>query len=143
MTISQLLDFMARHPILVGWFVCSALALGLFELWRLRRQPGAVSPQQLTAMLNRDHAALIDLRDVAQFREGHIAGAHHVSPEHLIKHLGDRKPQGPVILCCHDGVLSAKMATEAGQALGQRILVLRHGLNGWRGEGLPLVVGRH
>jgi len=145
LTIRQLLDFMAAHPILVGLFTCSTLALGLLELWKLKRRPAALSPQLLTAMLNREDAHLLDLRDAAQFREGHIAGAHHVNPEHLLEHLHNKKPTGPVILCCHDGTLSAKMALEARQALGQkqRVFILSHGLNGWRQEGLPLVKGKH
>lgn len=145
MTIAPLLDFMMRHAVLVGLFACSTLALGLLELWRMRQRPAAVSPQQLTAMLNRENAYLIDLRDAAQFREGHIAGAHHVNPERLAEHLHGKKLDGPLILCCHDGTLSATMAAEVKQVLAgqQDVFVLRHGLNGWRQEGLPLVTGKH
>ncbi len=145
MTISQLLDFMMRHGVLVGLFACSTLALGLLELWRLRRRPATVTPQLLTVMLNRENAYLIDLRDAAQFREGHIAGAHHVNPERLAEHLQGKKLDGPLILCCHDGTFSATMALEAKQALAgqQPVFILRHGLNGWRQEGLPLVEGKH
>ena len=64
-----------------------------------------IGPAQLTALINRDNALVVDLRPVADFDKGHIAGAKNVQmsqfdPEN--KQLAPAKAL-PVVLVCKVG----------------------------------------
>lgn len=85
---------------------------------------------------------LLDIRPVADFNAGHIAGAVHIplevlfQPESLVALPTDGTQ---IVVICHTGH-TASMALGGLTALGYDAYVLRFGMMGWRGS-TPMKVG--
>lgn len=143
-TLAELLAFAGRQPLL-------SLALGgitIALVWNevagrlsgLRR----LTPAQLVALVNREDALIIDLRPIADFDKGHIAGAKNVQPsqfdpEH--KQLAPAKAL-PVVVVCRSGQSATAAAKRLRKAGFQNVGVLEGGMQAWQGTDLPLVKGR-
>lgn len=70
----QLLEFAGNHTLLVAAFMAVLTAL----IWNLVTDPGgknAVDPLTATAMINHDDAVVLDVRSMAEFKDGHIVNA--------------------------------------------------------------------
>lgn len=130
--------FLAHQWMLVGAFLALVL---LYAYNELRRGGAIVTPQQLAHRVNREDAVVIDLREAAEFRNGHIAGAINIPAKQLPERHADLKQYGerPLILVCAHG----QQASAAGRALQQagfaNIHRLPGGLREWEGARLPLV----
>ena len=86
-TVTELAAFAGRHPLLSLALAGLTLALLWTELSRLTRGFKALRPAQLTDLLNRENALLVDLSPSGDFEKGHIAGARNIAagqfdPEH-------------------------------------------------------------
>ena len=70
----QLLEFAGNHTLLVAAFMAVLTAL----IWNLVADPGgknAVDPLTATAMINHEDAIVLDVRSMAEFKDGHIVNA--------------------------------------------------------------------
>ncbi|KFN50633.1 rhodanese-like domain-containing protein [Arenimonas composti] len=141
----RLQEFFAANTFLVLVFAGLTVALVVNEI-RLRFRPfKAVSPAQLTRLINDEDALVIDLRGNAEYERGHIIGARHVlpselSPEHrVLAKLGKDKP---VVLVCAGGLVSSGVATKLAKAGFTRVAVLDGGIGAWQGASLPLAKGK-
>jgi rhodanese-related sulfurtransferase len=143
-TFQELLDFAGRHQMLAIGFVGLSLALVYTEIARLFRPYKALTPPQLTALVNREDALVIDLSATGDFEKGHIAGSRNVQasafgPEHKL--LAGAKER-PVVLVCRSGQASAAPAGKLRKAGFQNVYWLDGGVAAWQQAGLPLVKGR-
>ena len=77
-TQSDLLAFASAHPYLSLALAALTLALVFTEVAGLFRGFKALGPAQLTALINRDNALVVDLRPQADFEKGHIPGSKNV-----------------------------------------------------------------
>lgn len=135
-----LLEYAARHPLLVGGTVLLALAVAAYEFSRARSGGQAVGPTEAVRLMNQG-AALVDVRSKTEFESGHILDARHV-PQDEIAQAGEtlkRFKEKVVIVCCESGSRSGAAARVL-QAQGfTKVVNLRGGLQSWRTENLPLV----
>lgn len=134
------LAFLAGQWMLAGAFV--TLVVLYFSL-ELRRSGRVVTPPQLTNLVNRHEAVVVDLRDAADFRAGHIAGARNIGHATLKDHLKDLDSvrDKPIVLVCRMG----QHASDAGKLLGDagfpQVYRLAGGIQAWEDARLPLVKG--
>ena len=103
-----------------------------------------IGPAQLTAMINRDDALVVDVRPAAEFGKGHIAGSKNVQmaqfdPEN--KQLAPAKAL-PVVLVCKVGQTASDAAKRLRKAGFTNVSVLEGGIQAWQSADLPLVKGR-
>ena len=103
-----------------------------------------LGPAQLTALINRDNALVVDLRPIADFDKGHIAGSKNVQlsqfdPEN--KQLAPAKAL-PVVLVCKLGESAVGAAKRLRKAGFSNVNVLEGGIQAWQSADLPLVKGR-
>jgi rhodanese-related sulfurtransferase len=143
-TFQEVLDFAGRHSMLAIAFVGLTLALVYTEIARLFRPYKALSPAQLTALVNRDDAVVVDLSASGDFEKGHIAGSRNVQPSALApdhKLLAAAKER-PVVLVCRSGQASADAAAKLKKAGVAHVHWLDGGIAAWQQAGLPLVKGR-
>jgi len=143
-TFQQLLDFAGRHPMLAIALVGLTLALVYTEIARLLRPYTALSPAQLTALVNREDAVVVDVSASGDFEKGHVAGSRNVQPAALApehKLLAGAKER-PVVLVCRSGQASADAAAKLKKAGFARVHWLDGGITAWQQAGLPLVKGR-
>ena len=101
---SQLLEFAANHPYLVGGVVVlSILVLGN-EL-RLRSNAGNfLDPTNVVSLINKG-AAVLDLRSAERFATGHVVGARNIPVDQLESSAGKLKRYSgkSVIVYCDNG----------------------------------------
>ena len=79
----RLLEFAQQSPLLSIAFVGLTLALVVTEVMRLFRGYKGVTPAQLTELINRDDALVVDLRGLGEFEKGHIIGSKHQLPSQV------------------------------------------------------------
>ncbi len=144
MTFAELVAFAGRHPILSLALAGVTIAILYNEIVGRLGGFRRVGPAQLTGMINRDNALVVDLRPAADFEKGHIAGAKNVQmtqfdPEN--KHLAPAKAL-PVVLVCKAGETASGAAKRLRKAGFANVSVLEGGVQAWQGADLPLVKGR-
>ena len=144
MPFDALIAFAAQSPILSSIFVILTVALVYTEVARLFVGYKTVSPAQLTDLINRESALLVDVSAIAEFEKGHILGAKHVAmsqfdPENKL--LAKAK-ELPVAVVCRTGQSSSEAAKRLHKAGFTRVYWLNDGLNAWIQADLPLTKGR-
>lgn len=127
----------------VRWYLF-ALAIGLlFLLMNHERRRGGpnVSPAQLTALINQHDAVVIDLRETAEFRQGHIVESISVPMPKLAERIAGLEPHRdkPVVLVCKHGHSTADAAKTLRQHGFTRVFKLGGGITEWQNQQLPLV----
>ena len=125
------------------WLLVTAWGVLLFLLFHHESRKGgqAVSPQQLSTMVNRDEALVLDVRDSKEFGKGHITESVNIPLKDLPDRLSElaKHKEKPVIVVCKMGHQSGG----AGKILGangfNQIYKLRGGLTEWTASHFPLV----
>ncbi|MFT3755507.1 MAG: rhodanese-like domain-containing protein [Pseudoxanthomonas sp.] len=136
--------FVASSPIL--WLALAALTVALVftEIKRLLRGYKALVPAELTRLINREDALVIDLSAATDFEKGHIAGSRNAQasqfgPDHKLVSAAKSRP---VVVVCRDGNASAGAAAKLKKAGFEQVNWLEGGIAAWRQAELPLVKGR-
>ena len=106
--------------------------------------PGAISPDQLTTVLQqRDAHALLDVRERAAFERGHIFRATPL-PRRLLETRLPMLVTAPgtlVVLYDDDGRIATLAAATLGEMGYTEVFVLTGGFDAWRAAGRPVVQG--
>lgn len=140
----RLLPFFQANPMLSLALLGLTLAIVYTEVRRLFRGYKAVNPAQLTELVNREDALVLDLRSQADFEKGHVIGAKHLLPSQVEPEgkLLAKAKESPVVLVCATGIVSPAVAEKLVKAGFKRVSVLDGGLTSWQSAGLPLAKGR-
>lgn len=143
-TFAELAAFAGRNPVLSLALVGLTVAVVVNEILALLSGVRRIGPAQLTALVNRDNALVVDLRAISDFEKGHIAGAKNVQmsqfdPEN--KSLAPAKAL-PVVLVCQAGQTAQTAAKRLRKAGFAQVAVLEGGIQAWQSADLPLVKGR-
>ena len=144
MNFDELWAFAGRNPILSLGFGAVTVAIIGTEVASLFRGYAGLSPSGLTALMNLENALVVDLRPVADYQRGHIAGSKNVQmgqfdPES--KQLAPAKAL-PIVLVCQNGISVSAAAKRLKKAGFERVHVLEGGISAWQQADLPLVKGR-
>ena len=140
----RLLEFAQDNLFLSIALAGLTLALVVTEVMRLFRGFKGVTPNQLTELINRENALVIDLRGLGEFEKGHIIGARHLMPSQVdpeSKLLAKAK-ESPVVLVCAAGLTASGTAQKLVKAGFKRVSVLDGGVGAWTAAGLPLAKGK-
>jgi rhodanese-related sulfurtransferase len=78
----------------------------------------------------------LDLRELDDWGEAHIAGAVRVNDGDVETALESLKQDQPVVVVCADGERSAEVAAELRER-GFTASILKGGMKSWTGAGLP------
>jgi rhodanese-related sulfurtransferase len=143
-TFNELAEFAGRHPYLSLVLAALTVALLYTEAARLLRGFRSLRPAQLTALLNRDNALLVDLSPAADFEKGHIAGSRNLAPSQFDpenKVLAKARDL-PVVVTCRNGQASLGAAGRLKKAGFTQVYWLDGGVAAWQQADLPLVRGR-
>ncbi|MGI9285354.1 MAG: rhodanese-like domain-containing protein [Pseudomonadales bacterium] len=135
---ARVLEFIAQE-----WLLVSVL-LGLASLlmWLEARKGGAaLSTAQLTQMVNDEQGVVLDVRDAAEFKAGHIVGALNIPHAKVQTQLNllEKHKADPIIVVCKIGQ-HAGMVSKTLKAAGfERVFKLSGGMSEWQGSQLPVV----
>ncbi len=144
MTLQDLLAFAERHLYLSLALAGLTVALVYTEIARLVRGYKALRPAELTGLINRDNALVVDLSASGDFEKGHIAGSKSVQPSQFDpenKLLASAKSL-PVVVVCRNGQASGDAAKRLKKAGFEKVYWLEGGVQAWQQADLPLVKGR-
>lgn len=144
MNFPELLAFAQRHPYLSLALVGLTVALLYTEVARLLRGYRTVRPAELTALINRENALVVDLSPNNDFLKGHIAGSRSVQMSQFdpeSKLLAPAKAL-PVVVTCRNGQASATAAKRLKKAGFEKVYWLDGGVQAWEQADLPLAKGR-
>jgi len=136
--------FAGRNQMLALIFIGLTVAIVVNEVLQLFRGYKVLRPAELTGLVNRDNALVVDLRPLADFDKGHIAGSKNVQMSQFdpeSKQLAPAKSL-PIVLVCKSGQTAGDAAKRLKKAGFEHIHVLDGGIGGWQQADLPLVKGR-
>lgn len=97
-----------------------------------------VPPQDLTQMINREKAVVVDIRDQSAYQQGHIIDSIHIPNAELdanIQKLNKYKEKAIVII---DQAGQSMMAATKLKKAGFEVYILTGGINAWKNLGFPL-----
>ena len=100
----QIIEFATNHAVQVGAFAVVLSAL----VWNQIADPGvknSVEPMGATAMINHEDAVVLDVRSMAEYKDGHIVNAINIPLNGLGNNLKQlEKHRGkPVLAVCRSG----------------------------------------
>ena len=144
MELDQISQFIGNHPILSLAFIGIGVALIANEVSRFTRGYKALTPAELTRLINREDALVIDVSPINDFEKGHIVGSKHVAlsqfdPENKV--LAKVK-ELPVAIVCRIGTQSDQAAKRLVKAGFKNVYALDGGISAWQQADLPLAKGK-
>jgi rhodanese-related sulfurtransferase len=144
MTLDSLFAFAGDHALLSLALVGLTLALIYTEVARVFSGFKPVTPAQLTSLINREDALLVDLSASADFDKGHIPGSRNVQPSQFDPEskLLAKVRELPVVVACRSGTASADAAKRLVKAGFKKVYWLDGGISAWQAANLPLAKGR-
>lgn len=119
----------------------AALSGGLLAWPVLTRNTSGLDPSQITQLINRRNALIIDIRASEAFAAGHLPQAKHISLDNLASkapHLGRNKTT-PIVIVCQTGLRSQRACAMVRTAGYAEVFNLEGGILAWQKSGLPLV----
>ena len=102
-----------------------------------------LQPDEVTRLINREDAQVIDIRTQKEFESGHIIDAIHINADELgsqLNKLNKYKDKG-VIFCCEGGSVSIKEARKLMNEGFEKAYCLKGGVLSWQQANLPLTKG--
>ena len=110
----------------------------------LKKSAGGVpnlTAAEAVTLINRSHALVLDVRDDAEFANGHITDAKHIPVADLATRLGELKKykSKAILVNCQRGARSAKACDILRKAEFTQVHNLHGGLNAWLAAKLPVV----
>ena len=140
----DLTQFISNNLLLSVLFVGLGVALIGNEISQFTRGYKAVSPAQLTQLINRENALVVDVSPLNDFEKGHIVGSKHVAlsqfdPE---SKLLSKARELPVAVVCRTGMSAGGAAKKLVKAGFGKVFWLDGGIAAWQQAELPLAKGK-
>lgn len=135
----QLGQFLQNHWQLSVAFVVISILILINELINQRKQGKSVSPEIAVDLINNKNAVVMDLRDAATFKTGHIIGAIRVSENDFETPRFNKYKDKDIILVCARGIQAANLAIKLRSKEFTNPMVLSGGIEAWKQTSLPLI----
>ena len=136
----QFLEFIGNHWILSSaWVILTMLLIMSY----VKTSSKMIGIQQATLLINRENAAVVDIRAKADYKKGHILGSVNI-PTSEVKEGAKGLPKDkekPIILVCHSGMTTATVAQQLHKLGYNNLHRLQGGMTSWNGENLPVEKG--
>src|SRR4051794_9794643 len=140
---AQFILFLQKNPmnlVLLGTMIVSGALLVLPFIKRLMRPGQEVGPTEAVLLINRRDAVVLDVRDAAEYKSGHITNARNVPEAELdarAKEL-DKVKAKPIIVSCARGNRSGTIAAKLRKLGFAEVVSLRGGIAAWNQANMPL-----
>jgi len=139
---SEYLEFLSHHPILSSAWVAIIVLIIVGTVKGVVSSVKPLSPQQLTFMVNRENAVVVDIRADKEFKAGRIIDSLHLANEKVTKNdfsMLEKYKDKPIIVVCNAGVTASGVAAKLSKAGFAHVNILKGGMNAWLGAGLPVI----
>ncbi len=140
----RLPEFVSQNLLIVMVFVGLTVAVVASFVGRFTRGYREVTPAELTRMINRENALVVDLSPQADFEKAHIPGSRHVAPSQFDPENKDlaKVKDRPVVVVCRNGMSAGAAAKRLVKAGFSQVAMLGGGVNQWLAAELPVVKGK-
>lgn len=120
--------------------VAVALITGGMLVWPMLRRGQEVTPNEAVMLINHAHALVLDVREDAEFAQGHIAEARHIPLGQLASRLDELEKwkDKPVVVNCQGGVRSSKACGVLRTSGFTQVSNLAGGIAAWQSAKLPV-----
>jgi rhodanese-related sulfurtransferase len=123
------------------FIIAIVLVSGGALLWPILTQRGKrATPQDVTLLINRSKATIVDVRDAKEFALGHLPEAKNIPLADLDKRVGELEKfkSKSVVLVCQSGARASAAAAKLAKAGFTDVVNLDGGIAAWKKAGLPL-----
>lgn len=135
------MEFINQNILLISLVVVSGLGL----LWPMvaGAKANELGPVQATQLINREDAQIIDVREAAEYAEGHLPNAKNIPLAKLAERVGEieKLKDKAILVCCAAGMRSAKGCSELEKLGFAKVHSLAGGVDAWVGAGYPIKKG--
>jgi rhodanese-related sulfurtransferase len=136
----QYIDFFFHH--LELWIAFFVILLFLLALEIRNKITGLkqLSPQEVTRLINRENAVVLDVRDSTQFATGHIIAAINIPQAELEDKISrlEKYKNTPIIIITNAGQPTSKIASLLQSRGFTQLFTLQGGIANWQNSSLPL-----
>ncbi|MFM2481761.1 rhodanese-like domain-containing protein [Celerinatantimonas sp. YJH-8] len=138
----QIIEFIQTHLLLCAlWVVLLAAVIYSFIVPLLSGVKG-IAYQQVTQLINKRDAVIVDVRSGDQYRKGHIAGSVNLTQSKVT--VDDLKAyekyrEQPIVVACELGNKASVVARVFSKAGFKEVYFMQGGINAWNSANLPLV----
>ena len=137
----EYIQFFQAHPVLCLAWVGLLVAVVVMTLKSATSKVKTVNSQELTIMVNRENAKVIDVRSKDDFRKGHIVDAIH-APLADIKNNQvvalEKLKSTPIIIVCNAGITSSQAAQLLVAQGFENVHNLKGGMGDWKSANMPV-----
>ncbi len=136
-------EFVANHLLLFSLLI-SILTLLMWNFYGdMLSGLKMLIPDEVTRLINREDARVVDVRSQKDFENGHIIDAINISADQLAGQLDKLKKfkDKGIIFCCASGSDSAKEARKLMNEGYEKVYCLKGGILSWQNANLPLTKG--
>ena len=108
---------------------------------RQRKSGPSLSPQQAINLINAQQGVFLDLRDAADYKQGHIVDALHIPAGKLTDRMAElEKYRGkPIVLVCKMGQQSGAAGQQLKAQKFEKVYKMSGGMMEWSNLQLPTV----
>lgn len=136
------MEFFKANPMLslawVGLFVALVVSVIKSSTSKVKN----VSHQELTLMVNKQDAKVVDVRSKEEFKKGHIVDALNVTLTEIKNNQVtslEKFKTSPIILVCNSGMTSSQAAQLLTKQGFENMFNLKGGMAEWQSANLPVV----
>ena len=136
----QFLDFALKNWYLfVALFVIIGLLIGS-EVLRKLRGITAITPTGALQLINDQDAVVVDIRDLGDYKAGHIPESRHIPFKELEKRAAELKKaqDKPIIIYCRTDNRASTAGAQLKKGGFQTVHTLKGGLSAWQSANLPV-----
>ena len=138
----QIKSFVMNHWALVGGFVVVAIMLVVEEIRAQGPKKSRLTAAGVTQLINHEDAIVIDVRDAAAFREGHIVNAKNFPAVDFDRQIDKINRDRPIVLVDSMGEKMAGLIVKLNKAGFQKVFAMKNGMDGWKTSEMPIVKGQ-
>jgi len=138
----EYMEFFKANPMLSFAWIGLFAALVVSVIKSGTSKVKNVSHQELTLMVNKQDAKVVDVRSKEEFKKGHIVDALNVTLAEIknnqVTNL-EKYKTNPIILICNSGTVSSQAAQLLTKQGFENVSNLRGGMGEWHTANLPVV----
>ncbi len=133
------MDFLFENIFLVGLIIISGVLLFFPKV--LSRDNKVLGSTEVTLLINREPAMLVDVRSVADFRAGHITNAINIPLDQIEVQINKitSNSKKNIIVYCQKGVRSAQAFRLLNKLGLPKLYTIDGGLDAWLKNNLPII----
>ena len=139
---TQFIEFLGNNVLMASAWVILFILLVSSYVTGAMSSIKLVSTHEMTLLVNRENATVVDIRKPVDFNKGHITDAVNLPMEKISKEeLGalEKYKTSPIVVVCNAGI-SAKTAAKVLAKKGfENVSVLNGGIQAWTTANLPVI----